>query len=72
MSDGRKWHLNACAGPYGSGCGCYTPFLALSANPGRKGCWGADNSEGAFGWEAYRFPSIWHRLYAPIRFLLGK
>lgn len=70
--DGRKWRLNACAGPGGSGCGCHVPMLAISANPGRKGCWYYDVSDGEHGWPAYHFPSIWHRLAAPFRFLLGR
>lgn len=70
--DGRKWRLNACAGPHGSGCGCWIPTLALSANPGTTGCWMYEASEGRDGWPAYHWPSIWHRLAAPFLFLLGR
>lgn len=70
--DGRKRALNACAGPHGSGCGCWIPTLALSANPGRIGCWMHDVTDGEEGWPAYHFPTLWDRLMAPIRFLLGR
>lgn len=70
--DGRGWRLNACAGPHGSGCGCFVPTLALSANPGKTGCWIHDRTGGEEGWPAYHFPSIWHRLAAPFLFLFGK
>ncbi len=70
--DGRKWRLNACAGPHGSGCGCWVPAVALSANPSGNGCWlrSVDATEG--GWPAYRFPSFWARILAPFRFLCGR
>ncbi len=70
--DGTKRPLNACAGPHGSGCGCYIPLLALSANPNGSGCWMHTVNDGQAGWPAYRFPTILHRLWAPIRFLLGR
>jgi hypothetical protein len=72
MLDGRKCKLNACAGPYGSGCGCWCPTVALSANPGVNGCWGADNGDGSFGWPAYRFTSLWHRVKVTIGFFFGQ
>lgn len=70
--NGRKWRLNACAGPHGTGCGCWVVTLAMSANPSGNGCWLHTVNDGVGGWPAYRFPTVWHRLFAPIRFLFGK
>lgn len=66
--DGRKWRTNACAGPHGTGCGCWTPAIALFA----PACWMHTVNDGQGGWPEYRHPTIWHRLWAPIRFLLGR
>lgn len=60
------------------GCGCYTPFSALTAVPYTKagGCWAREitkNAEPASareGWGAYLFPSRWAKVRAVWRFLL--
>lgn len=70
--DLRRWKANACAGPHGTGCGCWVPTVALSANPNGNGCWMHTINEGHGGWPAYKFPTIWHRLWASIGFLLGR
>lgn len=49
-----------------TGCGCHTPFLALSARPYEHGCWGytlATNHPevGPLGWPAYQWPSLWQQ-----------
>lgn len=55
----------------GIGCGCYLPFLAMSAEPYRGGCFGRTLVDD-IGWPAYRHPSFRARLLAPIRFLFGR
>ncbi len=57
---------------YGTGCGCYVLFSALTAEPYVGGCWGRAAYGSNFGWGAYRFPSVWARIAAPFRFMLGK
>lgn len=65
-------HNKACAGPHGSGCGCYIGLVALSANPSGNGCWMHTHNDGQGGWPAYHYPSFWARLFSPILFLMGK
>lgn len=72
MPDGRKWRLNACAGPHGSGCGCWCPSVAISTNPNGHGCWGYTYTAGEIGWPEYRYRSLWHRVKVTIGFLFGK
>lgn len=56
---------------YGVGCRCYIPFKALTAAPHEAGCFGRMLMPD-LGWPAYRHPSLWARLWAPVRFLCGK
>lgn len=55
----------------GAGCHCAVNVLAMTANPYGKGCIG-QNIAPDLGWPAYQHPSVWARLWAPIRFLWGK
>lgn len=54
------------------GCDCFVPYSALTAEPYPSGCYGRAKFGEDFGWGAYRFPSWWDRIIAPIRFALGK
>lgn len=63
LSDGRT-----------TGCGCYTPFKALTAAPYSKdgGCWAREITKGDSepeGWPAYRFSSWREKLGAVWRFV---
>lgn len=68
--------LRACSSIHpehlGLGCGCHCPVTCLFAEPYKGGCIARSWGETEMGWPAYRYPSIWHRLWAPIRFLLGR
>lgn len=68
--------LHACSSIHprylGLGCSCYTPFLALWAEPYPGGCIAKFWKNEDVGWPAYRFPSRWARLWAPVAFLLGR
>lgn len=69
--NGRKWRLNACAGPLGTGCGCPVFTVAMTANPSGLGCWGK-TWDGDFGWGPFVYRSFWHRLTVTFWFLLGR
>lgn len=50
------------------GCGCYTPFSALWAEPYPGGCWG-QTVEPKMGWTAWKVDRRWHAVW---QFLRGK
>lgn len=57
----------------GLGCKCLTWLKALFARPYPEGCYGRSlDDSGEIGWGPYHHPTIWHRLWAPFRFLLGR
>jgi hypothetical protein len=65
-----------CKSPYPGeehlGCGCFTPFSALTTEPYAGGCWGRAAFGGDFGWGAYHIPSRWARFLSIFRFLNRK
>lgn len=68
--------LRACSSTHpdfmGLGCHCNTTMLALFAEPYPGGCIAKYWGDETIGWAAYRFPSIWHRIAAPIRFIFAR
>lgn len=50
------------------GCGCYTPFSALTARPYKEGCWGRTMMAN-IGWSYYLQAS---RFQAVLNFLRGR
>ena len=68
--------LRACSSVHpafkGLGCQCNTTILALFPEPYPGGCIARAWGEETMGWGPHRFPYVWARLLAPIRFLLGQ
>lgn len=64
--------LRACFKPLSDGrvigCGCYTPFKAMTAAPYARGCYAREITEHE-GWPAYRFTSWWAKVRAIWRFV---
>ena len=53
------------------GCGCFTPFQALTAAPYKEGCWARAIGVVDEGWPAHRYSSLANRILTIVRFIVS-
>ena len=53
------------------GCGCYSPYSALTAAPYFEGCWARAVGVVTEGWPAHRYSSLVDRILTIVRFIVS-